>query len=76
MKTAAIWVGFAPGMRVLWACKLERYHDLMSFRRCRFLFSYVFFLQRPSLCLLLEPERRTCDGVYNIESHSNPISLR
>jgi hypothetical protein len=36
-------------MRVLWARKLERYHDLMSFRR-RF-FSYVFFLQRPSLYL-------------------------
>jgi hypothetical protein len=38
-------------MRVLWARKLERYHDLMSFRRRRFLFSYVFFLQRPYLYL-------------------------
>ena len=44
---AAIWGGSAPGMRVLWARKLERYHDFLSFRR-RFLFSYVFFLQRPS----------------------------
>jgi hypothetical protein len=43
-------------MRVLWARKLERYHDLMSFRR-RFFISYVFFLQRPSLCLFPAPER-------------------
>jgi hypothetical protein len=48
-------------MRVLWAGKLERYHDLMSFRRRRF-FSYVFLLQRPSLFLFSAPERRMSDG--------------
>jgi hypothetical protein len=41
MKTAAIWGGSAPGMRVLWARKLERYHDFMSFRRRRFIKSLI-----------------------------------
>jgi hypothetical protein len=37
---------------------LECYHDFMSFRRRRYFFSYVFFLQRPSLYLFSAPERR------------------
>jgi hypothetical protein len=53
-------------MRMLWARKLERYHDLMSFRRRRFFSSYVFFLQRPSLCLFLAPERRMSDGTIYV----------
>jgi hypothetical protein len=48
-------------------CKLERYHNFMSFRRRRF-FSHAFFLQRPS-CFVSAPERRMSDGA------KRPISL-
>jgi hypothetical protein len=63
-------------MRVLWARKLERYHDLMSFRRRRFLFSYIFFLQRPSLYLLSAPERRMNDGAFYQYRLKNRNSLK
>jgi hypothetical protein len=43
---AAHW---PPGMRVLWARKMERYHDLMSFRRRRFVF--LSFSCSAHLCL-------------------------
>jgi hypothetical protein len=38
-------------MRVLWARKLERYQDLMSFHRRRFLSSYFFSAANVDLVL-------------------------
>jgi hypothetical protein len=49
-------------MRVLWARKLERYHDLMSFRRRRFIFFLCLFLAAPIFVFVFsagaEDERR------------------